>query len=848
MPSTDYTLEFTHASYLYGMLAIGWVVLLAVWSLANLGRRQRFGLVVVRSTVVMLLVAALAGMSLISPSADQFVIFAIDESVSVSDAARSHVAQFIQDAQEHLGPHRVAFVRFADNVGPVSSTYDTSEGASLNRMGTDLASAVRRATASMPTSYALHVVLFSDGRETRGNVLHAALVAEVPISTVPLPGNDAPEVLVAAIQAPAEVRTGEPFFVDVIVNASHDGEGTVDVFEDSHLLVSQPHHVSEGENRFRFRHSLNDRQQARITVRLRAFRDTQLDNNTAAAIVHASGTSGILLIHREPESSNHLRWALEEEGIAVDARPIKGLPEDLAQLDVFDLLILADVPALSLSSQQVQSIRHYVETLGGGLIVIGGEQSFGLGGYYGSALEEVLPVRSDFERDQEKPSLTMVLAVDKSGSMAGEKIELAKDAARGAVELLGTNDSVGVLAFEGDTYWVADIHPCTDKTYVLERISRLSAGGGTNLYPALNEAFLALEAANSKLKHCIVLSDGNSTPGDFDTLVAAMAAAQITVSTVAVGLEADRELLQRIAETGRGRYYFCEDASSVPQVFARETIVASRSALHEDPFLPQVLRSTPVLADLDLETAPFLLGFVGTRPKATSEVILGTESDEPLLAWWRFGLGTTVAFTSDASSRWAAEWLDWPGFSRFWAQVARHAMRPAESRNAKLAIHRENNTTHISLDVVDDNGEFINGALTEVDLIATGGNISTHEIAQTGPGRYEATLDTSAEQTAHFQVRQSLHGKTRYRASRAVAASYPEELRFQQPNVDLLRQLAEATGGRFDPSPEEVFLPLGTSGRKVTRLWPLLVIAASLLSVLDVALRRIDMARFKTHE
>jgi len=661
MPSTDHALEFTHASYLHGLVvAIAWLVLLGIFSQASLGRGKQIGLLLIRSSVVVLLVAALAGISWISPNADPFVVFAIDESASIGDAARQYAAKFIKDLRARRGTHPLALVRFADDVGPVSTTGDAKATAPLNRLGTDLAAAIRRAATSIPTSYAPRIVLLSDGRETKGNAMQAALIGGVPIFTVPLPGNDAPEVLVAALEAPSEIRTGEPFFIDVIVHASLENDGFVDIYEDDHLLVSQPYHLAAGETRLRFRHSLTNRRQARITASLRDFRDTRLDNNTVEVILHAAGKPTVLLIQREPESSNHLRWALEEEGIAVDARPVSGLPESLTQLEAFDLLILVDVPALAIRPRQVESIRHYVETLGGGLLVIGGEQAFGLGGYYGSAFEEMLPLRSDFERDQEKPSLTMVLAIDKSGSMTGEKMELVKDAARGAVELLGENDSVGVLAFEGDTFWVSDIHPCTDKNYILERIARLSAGGGTNLYPALNEAYLALEAANSKLKHCIVLSDGNSTPGDFDTLVAAMAAASITVSTVAVGLEADRELLQRIAETGRGRYYFCENAASVPQVFARETIVASRSALHEEPFLSHVVRATPVLANIDLEAAPFLLGFVGTRPKATSEVILATDSDEPLLAWWRFGLGTTVAFTSDASSRWAAELLDWP--------------------------------------------------------------------------------------------------------------------------------------------------------------------------------------------
>ncbi len=359
----------------------------------------------------------------------------------------------------------------------------------------------------------------------------------------------------------------------------------------------------------------------------------------------------------------------------VDVRPPRGAPDNLAELQNYDLMVLSNVPATSLSLRQMEVARTYVRDLGGGLIMLGGDQSFGLGGYYKTTLEEILPVRSDFEKEKEKPSLAMMLVIDKSGSMGGEKIEMAKEAARAAVELLGPSDKVGVLAFEGENFWVSELHPCTDKGFVLDRIAGLEAGGGTNMAPAMEEAHETLQSAVAKLKHVIILTDGISAPGDFEGIAQAMAADRITVSTVALGGDADQTLLEEIARIGNGRFYLADDAAQVPQIFAKETVTASKSAINEQPFSPAIVRPTQVLSEIRLDEAPFLLGYVVTRPKPTAEVILATESGDPLLAWWRYGLGMSVAFTSDAKARWAAEWLTWPQFGQFWAQVVRHAIR-----------------------------------------------------------------------------------------------------------------------------------------------------------------------------
>src|SRR5262249_43682614 len=271
------------------------------------------------------------------------------------------------------------------------------------------------------------------------------LRAGVPISTVPLRTRTDPEVQVSAVRVPAQVREGEPFNVEGGIDANHDDEGLVEVFRGPHQVLSERPAVTKGEKRFVFKQSLEAERLAQYTVRISGFHDTLLDNNSDSGLVFAAGKPRVLIVESDPKLARHLEWALTEENIEVDVRPPQGMPDSLADLQNYELVILSNVPATALTQRQMEIARSYVQDLGGGLIMLGGDQSFGLGGYYKTVLEEILPVRSDFEKEKEKPSLALLLVIDKSGSMGGQKIELAKQASKNAIELLGSNDKVGVI-------------------------------------------------------------------------------------------------------------------------------------------------------------------------------------------------------------------------------------------------------------------------------------------------------------------------------------------------------------------------------------------------------------------
>ncbi len=926
MSDLHYGLEFTHPSWLAAVVAVPWVVWYFRRSLVDFARWQRVVSASVRVAIVLLLVLALAGLTLLRPTARQFVIVAIDQSLSIGEepllgvvdvnagrgleprAQRSAADRFLDEllAAKVIGTEdRMAFVPFGARPGSVSKERPNDSArrgspdpaAGLDRRspiesentpvenpgdlrsgerrgqetraeradGTDIAAAIEAAAAAMPPDHVPRILLLTDGNQTRGDALQAALATAnrgagfqpashsqpIPITTIPLPTRDDPEVQMSAVKVPAQVREGEPFYVEVVIDSNHEDEGLIEVFRGAHKVLSETKPLKKGENRFRFPQSIQRERLAEYSARISGVKqDTLADNNSDNGLVFTNGQPRVLLIDSDPKQTEHLRFALQQEDIQVDVRPPQGMPEDLADLQNYELLALSNVPATSLTQRQMELARTYVQDLGGGFVMLGGDQSFGLGGYYKTVLEEILPVRSDFEKEKEKPSLAMVLVVDRSGSMAGQKLEMAKEAAKAAAELLGPKDQIGVICFDENHYWVSQLQSASNKNRIADEISGIQVGGGTSLYPPMEEAYQSLVNAVSKLKHVIVLTDGISNPGDFEGLAQNMASARITCSTVGVGDGAANDLLETIARIGQGRHFAATDPASLPQIFAKETLTVSKAAINEQPFIPQVIRPTQALAGIDFESAPFLLGYVMTRPKPTCELILASEQGDPVLAWWRYGLGTTVAFTSDAKSRWAAEWLTWPGFSKFWAQTIRHAMRKNDAKGVTIEVAQRARRATVTLDAVDPSGRFLNGAESELTLIDPRLVERKLPLIQTAPGRYVAEFDTPHSGAYHLNLSQRAAngGPVIHQQTRGLTVGYSDELRLRPTNTELLQQIAIATDGRFDPQPSEALLD--APGRSAVQrmaqqtrpLWPELVMLALVLFVFDVALRRIDLS------
>lgn len=845
MSSIRIPIEFLYPAWLLALLGLPLFWFCFRRSLAALSDSAKTALLTLRMLTFVCVVLAAATPIYLRQTSSVFPIFVIDDSGSIDDVAAAVADDFLTSATKGRRPGDYAILK-------------TSE-TGFKKTTSNLQQAIQQAAAMVPEGRVGHVVLLTDGLETEGSL--AGIASQHTISTVPLPASQRPEMQVSAVRAIDTVDVGETFSIDVEVTSNLTSTAKVELFADQFLVDSKRIELVPGSNLVAFSHGLKE--SSVLTVRLTptpkiagdpstepaewdsvAAVDTNLDNNTAGKIVTVDGPTRVLVIDREVNSLRDLKFALQQQQIEVEIVPPAGWPKNLAQLQKYDTVILSSVPASAASPSQMQLLKTWVKDFGGGLVMLGGENSFGLGGYYGTAIEDILPVTCDFQEKEEEPGLAMMMVIDKSDSMTGQKIDSARQAAAAAVELLTERDQIGVVAFDGSPFWVSDLVSASQQAQVVDRIARIQPGGGTNLYPALQEAFGRLRAASSKLKHVLILTDGYSVPGDFEGIVQDMAALRITVSTIGLGA-ADNELLRKLAEIGRGRHYECKDATELPQIFARETMRVNQPAVKEDAVLVQQVRASRAVSDIDFESAPFLLGYVVTSARPTSEVILvEPESLDPILCWWKYGLGTTVAFTSDATNRWGAEWLQWEDYSQFWAQLIRFSRPTVSEESMRLDIQKSGRRLTVTIDEVNPQDRASVAAKYSLAVVGPDQEMTRVEVSAVAAGMYQASFDAQQQGVYSIQARKDASsGEVLNLMSRSIIMGYDDEFKMLPTNAQLLKSVAAASGGEFGVSPEKVFEPiLGKTASASRALTSILLLAAMMIYVADLVIRRVILA------
>jgi Ca-activated chloride channel family protein len=584
---------------------------------------------------------------------------------------------------------------------------------------TDIASALQYAYGLYPAGYIRRAVLLTDGVQTDGDLLSEASRAKqfgVTIHALSAKRPVPAEVAIRDIKIPDKLRVGEPFELRATIFSSRAqrGKGTLKQGEAINGLEGiKEFDLIAGENEVRWKsvaHRAGD-----VTYQLELSQlaeDRFVENNRYTVVAAVPGRPQVLYVEGNQAHARYLSGALTAQELEVDVRSPTAIPTSLKELESYDFMILSDTPADKVSLTQQEAIASYVRELGGGLLFAGGERGYQLGGWNHTTIEKILPVRMDSTKRRDEPSVAMCLILDRSGSMQGLPIEMAKAAARAAADALQPDDLIEIVAFDSRPTKLVRMTPARHRARIQADISRLTASGGTEIFSALDMAYESLRNVKAKKKHAILLTDGQASTTGIRDLVQSMSAEGITVSSVGLGSGIDEGFLTEIAQVGLGRFHKVPDPQNLPRIFTRETELVSREAAVQEYFQPKVVNPADFLRGVPMHDAPFLHGYVATQMKGPpAQEVLTSEIQEPILARWRVGLGWTLAWTSDVKHVWAVEWLRWPGYGQFFGQLVREHMRQKKRQvfDMRAELDPAKGTVRASIDAIGGDDSFQNG-------------------------------------------------------------------------------------------------------------------------------------------
>lgn len=846
--------RFANPEYLPLLLAVPWAVYAGV-RMRSLSPMRKWTAVTLRAVILTAVILALAGAEMVRRHDRLAVYFLLDRSNSIPETQRRAAVDEVRAICEtHMGRRDEAGViafgaRASVELMPAPAPGLREIQSFVGGDETDIAGAIRLAAAAFPQGYMRRIVVITDGNETRGAALEEAKAARahgIAVDVIPIQTGGLHEVRVREVAAPHRAGAGEPVQVRIVVHASHACSGTLFVAlragigaaATRRMLDPQAVDLQPGDNVFLLNQPLSAPGVYEYEARIESESDSIAENNTGRAFTTVLGEPEVLLAEGAPGEGAALEEALVGAGLRVTRTDPFAMPQSPSQFQHFAGIVLANVSSMQMSSGQLSIVNALVRDQGVGLVMVGGPASFGAGGYEGTPVEEALPVSMDIKQRKVVPSCALVLVIDKSGSMEGAKVLMAKRAAVAAVGLLSTRDYIGVVGFDGEPRWVVDVQHAADKDRIIHAIGTLGAGGGTDMYPALVQAYDALSRTPANLRHCIVLSDGHSHPGDFEGIVRQMAAEKITVSAVALGYDADQQLLPAIAHWGGGRYYFTGNPGDIPQFFTKEAQIIRRNMLIEEEFTPAPWHESELLAGLEAGTPP-LHGYVVTTPKDTATVPLVSHEGDPVLAHWRYGLGKSVAFTSGAAARWGADWLAWEGFGPFWAQTVRWVLRPAASEDFRVETRLEDGMGRIRVDAVDSTGRFVNFLEARGVVSTPDGERIELEFEQTGPGIYEAAFPVPEKGVYLANITYADQAGRTAMVPTGLAVDYPREYEYHTTNTQWLASLAALGGGRVLGAGDSPFAHDLAASPVVTPVWRHLAMLAACLLPLEIFVRRV---------
>lgn len=805
-----------------------------------------------RVGLVALLVAALAGWEWRRPTRDLAVVFLLDRSASITPSAWEQAVAFVQEALAHKAPgDRAGVVVFGAQPWVERGLSTASTLAEIATFplaeATDVEAAVRLGLALIPSEAPGRLVLLTDGLETTGEAeraLREARARAVDLVVVGLGGGAAPaETWLADLRVPAQAYPGDQVPVAVTVGTNR-AQPVLLTWTAGRQSGQQALALAETGGTLALTLAAQEPGFLPVRVCLTAAADTFVQNNCADGWVLVQGPPQVLVLGAGDERAA-LVTALRRAGLSVVEAEPAAAPRTVEALASYAAVVVVDTPARALSTQALEALRAFVRDLGGGLVAVGGPQSYGVGGWLGTPLEEALPVTMQVRDPERFPPLAMAVVIDKSGSMGVEegglpKIRLAAEAAARVAEALNDADTLAVIAY--DDRPATTLGPVTldQRDELLVRLRRLQAGGG-GIYVRESLAYAAdllrsAVTAPQQQRHILLLADGSDAEHQEGVIpqVTALRAEGFTVSVVSIGSGSDVPFLQQVAQVGAGRFYLTEYAADLPAIFAEEALQAKRSYIVEELFYPALATSWEPVATF--ATTPPLRGYVAATPKPAAQVVWEATRGDPLLAAWQFGLGRAVAWTADATGRWAAGWVAWDEFARFWGNLVRWTFPAPATAGVTLRVIPEGRMARLVVEAVQPDGAFADGLRLQVHASRPGEQNSAQEVTlrQSAPGRYEGRLVLSGAESWLLRL-------TGDRTLTAGWASLPPAEYLPGDGPTAVARLLAVGGGHTVDNPAAIFAHDRRGRATGQPLAPLLTLLATLLWPVDIAWRRLGL-------
>jgi len=791
----------------------------------------------IRILAVICLVFALAGPYILLPIKEEQILFMVDRSASMN-GTDGEMTNFIEESLQSKKDEQLA------GIYSFSSTLQTEAILSktlkevpkfTNIEATDqtnIEQSLQLASGIVNSKKATRLVLLTDGNETKGNALEFASKfkgSNISVDVVPFHQPVSTDVSLKSFVTPQVAYVGEQQQLVTEVHATAANKGELLLYENDKLVHREAVELAQGSNVFTYKHTATAEGLVKYEAVVQVEQDAIFENNKLTSITMVQSEPHLLIVNGY-DSASPIAAALGKQSISFNVVDAQSLPNELSSYLQYNAIIFDNVPGHLVGEAKMNVIEQAVKNFGVGFTMVGGENSFGLGGYFKTPIETLLPVEMEIKGKEQLPSLGLVIVLDRSGSMYGSKLELAKEAAARSVEMLRDEDTLGFIAFDDRPWEIIETGPLNNKEEAVDTILSVTPGGGTEIYGSLARAYENLADLKLQRKHIILLTDGQSQSGNYEDLIAEGKENGVTLSTVAIGQDADANLLEALSEMGSGRFYDVVDEQTIPSILSRETAMISRTYIEDNPFYPTIYNASG-WNTLFANGVPQMNAYIGTTAKQGASVIAESEKEDPVLAQWQYGLGKTFAFTSDSKGKWTGDWARWQDWGTFW-QTLISQMLPSyndvaydvrlESDGSFVITDPTNEAAFLDVVAVNEAGEELE---TQLEAISAS---QIRAVVQAEPGLIFFRI--ADEDQAIFQA--------------GISVPYSAEYELRPVNDKLVEELTKQTGGSVLKEPKEVFREFTKKGADRQNIATWLILAGMLLFFIDITIRRFGWSFF----